>query len=278
MRGLMSLSSTAALIAAVASTLLGTPAAAAGNDGGSSCTGYSASNSWYVQCQTAGQAPGGGGGGARPVCYWSSKVGQYWPNASKYLPPPGKGNIYLVRVCGNIYGLPQLVSNGGALTPGALAQRAYAELAPPQPDPATAPPRGDDGLVGLPEWFWVPAAQWQPLRRCAAEPMWAEVTATPSRLTFSPGTGLREVSCAGPGTAYDPSKPASAQQSDCAYTYTWPSNGLPGNAYTARVTITCTATWRGSGGAGGTFPPLTRTISFALPVANSNAVVRGGSG
>ena len=271
--------------AALSAVLITIPAAHAGAVSGNGCTGYSAGHAWYVQCQSGGSSGDGSGGSGHQACYWTSNIDHYFPGFTNSNPPP-KGYTYVAEICPGTWPnankqplIITLVRDGGALTPAVLAQRAYAELAPPQPDPATAPPRGDDGLVGLPEWFWVPAAQWQPLtRRIAAGPVWAEVTATPSRLTFSPGAGLRDVSCAGPGTAYDPAEPASAQQSNCAHTYTWPSNGLPGNAYTASVTITWTASWRGSGGAGGTFPPLTRTISFALPVANSNALVTGGSG
>ena len=270
--------------AALAAALVTVPAAPAGAASGTGCTGYAAGHAWFVQCQSGGDPGGSSGGGGHQACSWTSNVDHYFPGFTKSNPPP-KQYIYVIEICpgtwpnGNQPLIITLVRNGAALTPVVLARQAYAELAPPQPDPATAPPRGHDGLVGLPEWFWIPAAQWHPLtRRIAVGPVWAEVTATPSTLTFGPGNGLAAVSCTGPGTTYDRSKPASAQQSNCTYTYARSSTGLPGNAYTAGVTITWTASWRGSGGAGGTFPALTRTTSFTLPVAEGQALVTGGNG
>ncbi len=63
----------------------------------------------------------------------------------------------------------------------------------------------------------------------SAGSVWAAVTAAPVRLTFQPGAGLSPVSCAGPGTAYNPRKPAAAQHTDCSYTYLRPSTGQPGD-------------------------------------------------
>jgi hypothetical protein len=253
-----------------------TPAHAAAQSGGGGCTGYTGGGGWWVTCQNGGHPGGGGGGGGQQSsCFWSSD-NQYFPAGfRKFAPPAPHGYIYLVQVChhGQYLSLPVLAANGGALTPQALARQAYKELAPPLPDPHTAPPRGQDGLVGLPEWFWVPAAQWAPLtRRLAVGRVWAQVTATPRKLTFSPGAGLPAVSCPGPGTPYNPALPAGAQRSDCTYTFDQSSGGLPGNAYAGSVTITWTAAWTGSGGTGGTLPPLTRTTTFAVPVAEAQAL------
>ena len=56
-----------------------------------------------------------------------------------------------------------LVSNAtGApqITPQQLLDQALGELRVPKPWAGQAPPRGTDGLVGLPEWFWIPAGEW----------------------------------------------------------------------------------------------------------------------
>lgn len=161
-----------------------------------------------------------------------------------------------------------------AVSPAVLAQRAWGRLPIPGPQVRTAPPRGSDGLVGLPHWFWV--TNWRDHRdRISAGGVWAEVTAQPTSMTITPGGGLPSVGCDGPGTAYDPGRSAAEQRSDCSYTYQRSSAGLPGSAYRVTVTVTWGGTWRGSGGTGGTLPVLIRSTSFDLPVAEGQAVAGG---
>ena len=54
--------------------------------------------------------------------------------------------------------------NPGAppVTPRELLAWARSKLVLPLPAVRTAPPHGSDGLVGLPEWFWVAPGQWHP--------------------------------------------------------------------------------------------------------------------
>jgi hypothetical protein len=273
----------AAVLAAallLAATVTGAGAADASGGSGGGCTGWSTGNGWYVQCGTN---PGGGdttghSGSGQSQCHWTTDVDKYWPGFTQTAPPPPKGYAYMDYVCPGPYNteLPALVKDAGALTPQILAQQAYTELQPATPDPQTAPPRGSDGLVGLPEWVWVPAGQWQTLTKTVrVGPVWATVTAVPSELTFSPGGGAAAMSCPGPGTPYDTALPASGQHTSCSYTYIQSSDGQPANSYQASVTLTWTATWVGSGGAAGTFAPLTRTAAFPLPVAEAQALNPG---
>jgi hypothetical protein len=164
------------------------------------------------------------------------------------------------------------------VTPQELLRQALAELSVPLPRPRTAPPRGRPGLVGLPEWVWLPASQWRPVTaEVSVGPVWAKVTAVPGKLTISPGGGEPDKSCTGPGTAYDPAKPASAQHTACSYLYKQSSDLQPGHAYQVSVSVTWTATWTGSGGAGGAVnPPLTETTTFPVRVAEGQALVTGG--
>jgi len=191
-------------------------------------------------------------------------AGQAWAELACGGTLPGVVAI-LVRTAA---GMPQV-------TPQQLMIQAYGELQVPSLSPATAPPRGHDGLVGLPEWFWVPAAGWQARSvTVSAGPVWATVTATPVGLTFEPGAGISPISCQGPGTAYDPAKPAASQHSDCSYTYLQPSAGLPSNVYQASVSITWRVDWAGSGGAGGVLAPaLSVPVAFTIPVAQGEALV-----
>lgn len=175
-----------------------------------------------------------------------------------------------------------LVNTGGpaapAVTPQQLALIAVGDLIIPGLDPGTAPPAGKDGLVGLPEWFWVPPADWHPVQTppVRAGPVWAIARATPQAIEISPGDGHGPVTCQGPGTAYNPQLPLSAQHTDCSYTYSQPSAGQPGNAYPASVTVLWNISWTGSGGTGGTVAtgaPVATPLT--LPVAAGEALVTG---
>jgi hypothetical protein len=160
-----------------------------------------------------------------------------------------------------------------AITPAQLARQSWNSLHLPLPDVQTAPPRGTQGLVGLPEWVWVPRDQWRPLsKQATAGGVWAQVTAAPKQMTITPGAGLPPVPCAGPGTAYDPDRPASAQQTDCSYTYRESSALQPGAVYRVTVTVVWGGVWTGSGGAGGTLPDISRSTTFALAVAEGQGL------
>lgn len=204
------------------------------------------------------------------------------PKSSPYYYPPPQGYMWVTLSCpaGNPYNgtyqmVPAATAAAAAVTPQDLLAEAGNQLSLPLPDVRTAPPRGSDGLVGLPEWFWADPAQWRPMSaRVAVGGVWAQVTARPARMQIQPGTGA-SLACAGPGTPYNPRLAASGQQTSCSYTYAESSDGLPGNAYQASVTVTWTAAWQGSGGTGGTLPPLGRTTAFALPVTEAQALNPG---
>ncbi len=107
----------------------------------------------------------------------------------------------------------------------------------------------------------------------SAAGVWATVTATPLRLTFYPGGGLGDSSCAGPGAAYSRVRAASTA---CTYTFGQSSALQPGGAYRASVAVTWRVTWTGSGGSGGLINPAKQIgYPFALRVAEGQALVRG---
>lgn len=157
------------------------------------------------------------------------------------------------------------------ITPAQLAATAWQRLRLPAPQVATAPPRGSEGLVGLPEWFWV--RNWSSHHnRAQAGGVWAEVTARPTSLKINPGAGQPTVTCHGPGIAYHRGRPAAGQNSDCSYTYRRSSAGLPDNSYRVTATVTWAGTWVGSDGSGGALPALSRSSTFAVRVAEGQAV------
>jgi hypothetical protein len=197
--------------------------------------------------------------------------------------PPPKGYSWALLDClgGRITeGAPQAVlvndrTGDPTVTPQQLLTEALALLRIPVLRADTAPPQGKDGLVGLPEWFWVPRADWQARSVTVhAGPVWATALATPTGLAFEPGSGLAQVTCRGPGVAYQPAEPAAAQRTDCFYTYLEPSVRQPGDAYRAAVTVTWVVSWTGSGDTGGVLDPALRVPwTFRLRVAQGEALV-----
>ena len=163
--------------------------------------------------------------------------------------------------------------NAPTISPAELAAQAWRSLRIPAPRVATAPPRRSNGLVGLAEWFWV--TNWTThSSRVEAGEVWTRVTARPTSVSIAPGSGTT-LTCAGSGTAYDDARGAGGQHSDCSYTYTRSSAGLPGSAYRVMVTVTWGGTWVGSGTTGGSLPALTRSTTFPLRIAEGQAVTGG---
>jgi hypothetical protein len=276
---------------ALAAALLGTalagyPAAAASAAAQSpalgGCSYQLVNGSYEWVCQNTVTIPGqpgsgGGGGGSRSACTLTPLSQQQAAFLGLQWPPP-KGDTWEAITCPGAqpFGGVVLVGAAGpapAVTPQVLLQIALAELHIPAPAVHTAPPRGKEGLVGLPEWFWV--GNWDPVHvTVTVGPVWARATAVPQQVTFNPGGSLGAASCRGPGTAYRPALPLSAQQTDCSYTYPQPSTGQPGNAYRASVTVSWNISWVGSGGAGGEVAAgVTSNAPFTLPVAAGEALV-----
>jgi hypothetical protein len=169
-------------------------------------------------------------------------------------------------------------------TPATLAKRAYNNLKLPTPKPRHSP--AGQALVGLPTWWFLSSGSWQSLsQRTAAGPVWAQVHARPVRTIWDAGDGSEPVVCDGPGTPYDPSRPAAAQHTDCEHTYRRSSAGQPQTGpnpnnrhFTVTVTVVWQVRWRGAGGASGELPELRRTSRFPLRVAERQTLVTGGSG
>jgi hypothetical protein len=246
---------------------------------GGSCDPYVDGTVILVPCwfgADAGEGGGGNGGTLDHTCTFTALDEAQAKSLGVSWPAPRDKHWALMDCGAGTAPQALLVPNGtGAppVTPHQLVD-ALGGLDVPYLRPATAPPRGTDGLVGLPEWFWVPASEWHTRSvTVVAGPVWATVTAAPLSLTVQPGAGLSPVACPGPGSAYNSHKPA-AQHTDCSYTYLQPSAGLPGNAYRASVSVTWRVTWTGSGGAGGVLDPgLSVPVSFSIGVAQAEALV-----
>jgi hypothetical protein len=234
-------------------------------------------SSWIEVCQSGsgGGGPGGGGGGSL-VC----TVNKLTPAqiAALGLPPAPAGEQWDFINCPALQipiGSVILASTTGGppVTPQELLQIALGEITVPVLQPQTAPPLNRRALVGLPEYFWIAAADWKPVTiTVAVGAVWATLTATPGRLTFNPGGGQTGASCQGPGVAYSGTGAAGA----CHYKYLVSSALQPGGAYQADVTVTWQVTWTGSGGVGGTINAgLQMPFPFPLRVAEGQALVTG---
>lgn len=254
----------------------------AGQGGSGNC--YPVGLTWVCLYGNGGPGgPGGPGSGGTSNCTYTPAPQSVIQAAG--VGPPMPGYQWDIMTCpgqnpgpgGSPGQLVQVSIKGGvpAVTPFQLMQIAMGELYVPTLAPATAPPRGRDGLVGLPEWFWVHRTDWHPASiTVSAGPVWATATATPTKMTFDPGGGLTSASCAGPGTPFNRSLPVGRQHTNCSYKYRRSSDNQPRHAFQAGVTVTWTISWTGSGGAGGliTNGYLTQ-VSFALRVAQAEALV-----
>ena len=252
--------------------------AGSGSGGGNGC--YVVDNTW-ICVYSGGNGGGGGSGGSSTVTctYAPAPVGILQRTG---VGPPAPGYQWDIMTCPGASGpiggqLVQVSKATGApaISPFDLLKIAIGELSVPTLPPATAPPRGKDGLVGLPEWFWVPAGEWHSVSvTVRAGPVWATAVATPTRLSYDPGGGLPTAGCAGPGKQFSHSVPAGQQSSNCSYTYVQPSAGQPGNAYQAALFVTWTISWTGSGGAGGVITNgYTTGTTFGVRIAQAEALV-----
>ena len=212
----------AALVMA-GSVVIATISPAAGSGGGS-CNPFLDGTIILVSCSSgagaSGDSSGGSGSTLDNTCTFTALDKAQVKNLGVSWPPP-RGKHWALMDCGGGSG-PQAVlvrnaTGAAAVTPQQLLVHAYGELAVPYLRPATAPPSGTDGLVGLPEWFWVPAGEWHARSvTVTAGRVWATATAAPLRLTFQPGAGLSPVSCTGPGAAYNRHLPAAQQHTNCS--------------------------------------------------------------
>ena len=275
-RGALPVLAALVLAAGLAALGGGAPALASPGSGGSGC--YTIDNTW-ICVYSGGQGGGQGSGSSGTVrCTYSpaSQVILQQIGAGK----PDPGYQWDIMTCPGQTGPGALVevslkTGVPAITPVQLLKIAIGELSVPTLAAQTAPPRGKDGLVGLPEWFWVPASQWRKVSiTVRAGPVWATATASPHGLSFLPGDGQGTVSCTGPGTPFSAGSPGSQQPGTCSYTYSQPSAGQPGNAYQAALTVTWTISWTGSGGAGGVITNgYTTGTTFGVRIAQAEALV-----
>jgi hypothetical protein len=145
-----------------------------------------------------------------------------------------------------------------------VAQWALERMRVPLPEP-TFNPAGDQ-IVQLPTLLHV--TNWSALTQTAsAGGVSATVTARPWRQRWNFGADGATAVCYGPGVAYDPGRPESAQNSNCAATFTHVSRGQPGNAFAATVSVDWQVTWTSTvAGRGGDLGLLSTTATRQIRV------------
>lgn len=235
-------------------------------------------------------------GGGNVVCrYYHDLVGQV--DLSQPEPPllaemqaAGEAVLY-VRICedavtGELVSWTEDIALDlpavDPIDPRQLALMARNRLPFVLPDVAFSPPldSADDFLlVQLPTWIWV--ENWSEESRSAtAGGVVATVTARPVRQEwdFRPRVADPETEggCDGPGTQYDPSKPADAQSTECSFTFRHSSAGEPGAAYEAHLTVIYEVSWTSNVGAGGSLGTVPRTSVMPVRVGEQQALNESG--
>ncbi|MEV4170182.1 hypothetical protein [Nonomuraea sp. NPDC049709] len=213
----------------------------------------------------AGGGVAGGAGGRFRNCHGIGGPGQIsYVQCDKG--PDGRENVFNAALPGEP-GVPPV-------TPEMLMERARRLLTPATPKIITAPPRSKNGYVGLRQFFWAEPGQWRSIsEKVTAGPVWAQVTAAPTKLIIHPGAGQGTLTCPGPGIPYHPAKSPDDQNIECTHVFTQSSAGLPESQYQVKVSMVWSASWTGSGGAGGPLAPITTSSTFPLRIGEAPALV-----
>jgi hypothetical protein len=141
-------------------------------------------------------------------------------------------------------------SPAAAPTPGEVGQLAVSELDLAAPIVSMAP-SGGKAIVNLESWLWIDPADWTPITKSAtADGITATATATPVSVVWDMGDG-NQVTCNGPGVAYNTNIPDQDESTNCGYTYQETSANGPDQQFTITTAIEYDVTWTSVGVAGG---------------------------
>jgi hypothetical protein len=215
---------------------------------------------------------GNAGGSGSVVCRLYDVVGaidpSFWIGVGNEAASLQEGMPYWL-VCTDGYINVIIYNPADIIDAGTLARRAFNELPLLYPRPRTAPPVTAKQLVGVKTWLWVDPADWVDQSATASiVGLSATVTARPSKVIWKMGDGTT-VTCNGPGTPYNNSRPDNEQSSDCSHIYQ--HDGI----YTVLATIVWTVSWTATNGQGGVLANVQRSTQFPLTVEQRQAVING---
>ncbi|GAA4956800.1 ATP/GTP-binding protein [Streptomonospora halophila] len=146
----------------------------------------------------------------------------------------------------------------------------------PRPEISSSPSPDALVLVKTPVWLWIDEEEWRPATAQADVPGLAlQLTATPRATRWSMGDGT-QVTCEGPGTAFDPAVHAADEASpDCGHVYSRSSAAEPSGTYTVTAEISWDITWEMSNGDTGELDTVTTTSQVEIAVQESQGLVTG---
>lgn len=189
--------------------------------------------------------------------------------------PPPAGFTFESIYCNGAYLETVQVAVGAAPGPGAptitgaqLAQQAFAGFTIATPVPVLSP---STAIVNFPTWMWLQTSWTTQSATAAVAGLSATVTATPTNAIWTMGDGS-QVTCDGPGVAYDPNIADSAQHTDCSHTYQETSGTGPGGRFAATVTVNYATSWTATDGTTGALGTISATANFAVTVKEIEAV------
>ena len=229
--------------------------------------------------RTAERGGSGGGASVTPECVWTvvvsddRRIAVYDKDGNRVFSETGR---WLQMVCNQtlrfVDGWP-LIPEQGRIDPAAVAREALRSVSIAAPVVATSPDASKALYVRVPTWLWVDASWWRSYEATAsAGRVSATVAARPVRATWAMGDGTT-VSCSGPGTPWRRGLPDSA--SSCQHTYLRSSASEPDARFLIRAEVELEVTWTSNVGASGRLSPIRRSVSFAVPVAEIQAVGAG---
>jgi hypothetical protein len=189
-------------------------------------------------------------------------------------PTNGEGS-WLRKICYGTNGASsaEIVWAPQRVSPQQLAQQARDEVPTPSPGINMNPPADKGEVTNIETWLWIAPSQWQPVTASAsAGNVTVTTTASPDHVVWDMGNG-DSVTCNGPGTPYDSSRPAADQSTDCGYTYRRSSARQSDGRYQVTATVYYQVAWTATGvAAGGALAPITRSSTVAIRVAEIQAL------
>jgi len=226
-------------------------------------------------------APRRNGGASRPRCEYvrldpeHSEATDRMAKDGLWSPRPEGPGAWFRKICTNDSGFSSgtVVWIPDRVPPEQLAKQALERVPLPQPVIRMNPATDTGAVTNVETWLWIDPDQWQPVSATAsAGNVTVTTTATPERVVFDMGNG-DSVTCRGPGTAYDPGRPAAGQTTRCAYTYRRSSAHRGEGRYVVTATVLYRVAWSASGiAAGGVLPPVSHSGSVLLRVAEIQAL------
>lgn len=157
-----------------------------------------------------------------------------WDKTMKEEGAPGR---WFRKICGQDESSPGTATTvwvPDKTDPEVLAERALSDAELPVPVLATSPSADEPQVVNLTTWLAVDPGVWAPASVSAtAGAISVTTSAKPKEVVWDLGNG-DTVICDGPGTRYDPARPAAEQQPTCSYTYRRPG----------RYQLTATVVWQ----------------------------------